>query len=55
MIDTDGDGFGDEVINEANNDGRADALLYLVVMMDSLNINLLRTIYNNLLDSQLKL
>ena len=25
MIDTDGDGFGDEIIDVANNDGRADA------------------------------
>ena len=27
LIDTDGDGFGDQVINEANNDGRPDALV----------------------------
>ena len=24
MIDTDGDGFGDQIIDEANNDGRPD-------------------------------
>ena len=27
LIDTDGDGFGDQVIDEANNDGRPDALV----------------------------
>ena len=27
MIDTDGDGFGDDIIDVANNDGRADAFV----------------------------
>ena len=53
MKDTDGDGFGDKVINVNNNSGRPDFVN--VAKTSLMNINLVLMNLNNLQDSKLKL
>ena len=39
LVDVDGDGFGDDIIDLSKNDGRADAFVSPNDLINSLNIN----------------
>ncbi len=55
MTDTDGDGFGDRIINSNNNSGRPDSNIPASAQDSFLSINLVLMNLSNLMDSKSRL